>query len=68
MLTKQTLKKLDCNNYQVCDIDGHYYLTDGRRSLKKFAYYNNLDYKQLLVDLATKHQVNVSIDRSITAI
>lgn len=67
-LTKQNLRVLDVNNYMVIvGDDGDYYLTDGRRSLKRFAKRHGLDRKSLYETLLTKRQL-VLQDESITII
>lgn len=44
---------LDSSNYQVSTEDGHYYLYDGRDSLKKFAKRHGVKYSLLAETLLT---------------
>lgn len=64
---RQSLRSLAVNNYQIDTTEGHYYLTDGRRSLKRFAKRHGLDRKSLFESLLTKRQL-VFQDESITVI
>lgn len=53
-MKRKDLRILDFCNYQVNTESGHYYLTDGRRSLKKFCERHGIGraevYKKLLIE------------------
>jgi hypothetical protein len=67
LLTKKSLRALDVNNYQVDTVEGHYYLLDGRRSLKRFAKRHGLVRASLYKTLLVKRQLVIQ-DESITVI
>lgn len=66
-LNKKILRALDVNNYQIDTADGHYYLTDGRRSLKRFVKRHGLDRKSFYEILHVKRQLVIE-DETITII
>lgn len=57
--TADQLNKLDCMNYQVDTIEGHYFLQCGRESLKRFCKEYNVNYIGLCRALLGKGQFNL---------
>ena len=48
------LTRLNCMNYQVDTIEGHYYLQCGLRSLWRFSKTHNINFKELCKTLLSK--------------
>ena len=73
MMPRDKLNKLKTMNYQVDTEDGHYYMTEGLRSLFNFSKRYNVKFKALCIILYTMGQHTVvdpktKIRHSITMI
>lgn len=53
-------KTLNSNNYQVTTEEGHFYLTDGLRSLYRFCKNNGLNFRALCIDLYCKKSLTLN--------
>lgn len=50
-ITKEMANRLNCMNYQVCNVEEHYYIQDGMAGIYSFAKRKGFDFVAIIEEL-----------------